>query len=262
MNGGVNGKPLSANSVLRVHSVLHRALNQAVKWGWLAGNPASKASPPRPRRTTLTPPSPPEVMRLIDAASKVNDQLPAFFRLAAATGARRGEICGLQWRDIDLDTAQLVISRSVANVKGAVIVKSTKTHAARRLSLDAGTVNALVELRGRRHALAKFAGTEIPPTSFVFSHEVDGHTPWRPDYATLAFVRPRDELGLGEVRLHDLRHFVATAMLAGGADIKTVSGRLGHADASTTLNIYAHFLEAPDRAAADRLGSILDQNAS
>ena len=62
-----------------------------------------------------------------------------------------------------------------------------------------------------RQLLAEFAGTEIPPASFVFSHEVDGHTPWRPDYATLAFVRLRDELGLGEVRLHDLRHFVATA---------------------------------------------------
>ena len=102
-HGGQGGKPLAPNSVQRIHGILHRALNQAVKWGRLATNPASKASPPRARRATLTPPAPVDVMRLIDSAAKVNAQLPSFLRLAAATGARRGELCGLQWRDIDFD---------------------------------------------------------------------------------------------------------------------------------------------------------------
>ena len=85
-----------------------------------------------------------------------------------------------------------------------------------------------------------------------------GLDPWRPGYATLAFGRLRDELGLEGVRLHDLRHFNATNLLANGTDIRTVSGRLGHADASTTLNIYAHFVERADQEAASLVGSLLD----
>ena len=69
------------------------------------------------------------------------------------------------------------------------------------------------------------------------------------------FVRLRDGLGLNGVRLHDLRHFVATRMLAAGVPVPTVSGRLGHASSSTTLNVYSHFLEASDREAAEALGS-------
>jgi putative hydrolase of the HAD superfamily len=82
--------------------------------------------------------------------------------------------------------------------------------------------------------------------------------PWRPAYATLAFVRLRNELGLERVRLHDLRHFTATRLLAGGQDVRTVSGRLGHANAATTLGVYAHFLEAADHDAAKVIGKLLD----
>lgn len=69
---------------------------------------------------------------------------------------------------------------------------------------------------------------------------MSGKVPWRPDYASLAFHRLRQELGLRSVRLHDVRHFNATLLLAAGTDIRTVSGRLGHTDASTTLDIDAH----------------------
>ena len=73
---------------------------------------------------------------------------------------------------------------------------------------------------------------------------------------TLAFGRIRDDLAL-PVRLHDLRHFAATSMLVSGQDVRTVSGRLGHADAATTLGVYAHFLESADKDAADLMGDLL-----
>src|SRR5262249_30485187 len=78
-----------------------------------------------------------------------------------------------------------------------------------------------------------------------------------PDSITRAFRRTCRRAGLNGVRLHDLRHYVATQLLVGGVDVRTVAGRLGHRDAATTLNVYAHFLEEADRGAADLLASRL-----
>jgi integrase len=260
-HGGRGGRELAPNSVLRIHALLHRALGQAVKWGWLTTNPAAAASPPRPKRHTIAVPEAADVLRLMAAAETVNPGLPVFFRVAAATGARRGEVCALRWKDIDLRKGQLTISRGLIEAQGRVIEKDAKTHAERRVTLDAGTVAVLEDHEKRSTEIARECGAKLGIDAYVFSREVDGSAPWRPGYVTLAFTRLRDELGLTGVRLHDLRHFNATNMLANGTDIRTVSGRLGHADASTTLNIYAHFLETSDIQAADRLGAVLDAAA-
>ncbi len=105
-------------------------------------------------------------------------------------------------------------------------------------------------------------GVRIDGQARVFSYEPDSSVPWRPDGVTARFVRLSDGLGLTGFRLHDLRHFVATRMLATGVPVPTVSGRLGHANSSTTLNVYSHFLEASDREAAEALGKLLDGTRS
>jgi integrase len=93
---------------------------------------------------------------------------------------------------------------------------------------------------------------------FVFSPELDGSKPWRPYHWTSAWSRLRDRIGIDPaVRLHDLRHFTATRLLDAGVPVKTVSGRLGHARPATTLNVYAHFIPATDRVAADLIGGLL-----
>lgn len=257
--GGVGGKPLSPASVKRVHAVLRRALAQAVKWGHLSINPAANASPPREPRHEVTPPDPIEVARLIAAADETTPPLGCFLRLAATSGARRGELCALRWKHVDLDNGVLLVERSiVVDGKGELVEKDTKTHAARRLRLDAGTVDRLRRHRAEREGYGTELRRMVDTEDFVFSHDPAGKIPWRPDYATLAFCRLRDDLGLSGVRLHDLRHFAATILLSGGKDVKTVSGRLGHANAATTLGVYAHFLEAADEDAAERLGATLD----
>jgi integrase len=256
--GGPRSTPLAANTVMRVHAVLHRALGQGVRWGWLTTNPADHATPGRPKRNEIAPPSPDAVVMLIEKAGTVNPALPVFLRLAAGTGARRGELCALRWENVDFEGRQLVIDRALVEIGGDVIEKDTKTHAARRVGLDTGTLEMLRAHRAEREDLARACGATVLPDSFLFSHEVDGSEPWRPGYVTTAFTRIRDELGLGTVRLHDLRHFTATRLLAAGKDIRTVSGRLGHANAATTLGVYAHFLQASDHDAADAIGALLD----
>jgi len=256
--GGAGERALSPNSVLRIHSVLHHALNRAVRWGWLATNPASAASPPRPRKHHVAVPDANDVARLVEAAARVNPALSVFFRLAAASGARRGELCALRWKHVDLERGRITISRGLVHAGGTIVEQGTKTHAERRVTLDPGTVATLEAHRSRQLETARLAGMTVGPNTFVFSDADDGSAPWRPGYVTLAFTRLRDDLGLDGVRLHDLRHFNATSLLTAGTDIRTVSGRLGHANASTTLNIYAHFVEHADEQAVAAIGRLLD----
>ena len=195
----------------------------------------------------------------MQAAQEVNPPLAVFLRLAAATGARRGELCGLRWDDLDLDAASLTIRRSIANTRSkGVVEKDTKTHAERRLSLDETTVAVLAEHRRTVAEFVERCGGELEADTFVFSHEPDASAPWRPDYVSLAFNRLRKTCDLPGVRLHDLRHFNASALLTEGTDFRTVSGRLGHADVSTTLDIYAHFVRHADEKAAGTIGTVLD----
>ncbi len=244
--GGAAGQPLSANSVNRVHAILHRAFEQGVAWGWIGHNPVHHATPPPVRRRPLRLPRPDDVAALIDAAGEVNAALPVLFRIAAVTGARRGELCALRWRHIDLDDATIHIAAALAVTPTGVVEGPTKTHAERRLSIDPGTVDRLRRMRASAH-----------PDGFVFSHD-GGVTPWRPDYATRAFARLALELGLPGLRLHDLRHFAATTMLLSGIDVRTAAGRLGHARPSTTLDVYAHYTQPADRHAASVLADSLD----
>ena len=261
-NGRRGGRPLDADTVRRFHNVLHVALKQGVRWGWLTSNPADNATQPRTTKHEVVLPTPAEVLRLVDASAEVNWALPYFLRLAAVTGARRGELCALQWKHVDHERRQLMIGRSILQLPAAPLIeKDTKTHATRKISLDVRTLELLRELRETQEARAARFGTTVKDDGYVFSHEIDASQPWRPDYATLAFGRLAKELNLPGLRLHDLRHFVATLMLTGGQDVRTVSGRLGHANAATTLSIYAQFMDAADHKAADLMGRLLDDGA-
>jgi len=141
-----------------------------------------------------------------------------------------------------------------------VVEKETKTYRSRRIALDPGTVKALQEQRTRMENRAEICETRLVDEGYIFPRDVEGRQPWRPDSgATGRFHRLRKKVGLETVRLHDLRHYVvATRLLDGGVPIRAVSERLGHANATTTLAIYAHAVPATDRRAALVMGDLLD----
>jgi len=256
--GGAKGRPLAPATVRQVHAILRTALNQAVKWGWLATNPAMQATPPRLRRAEVVPPEPKDVLRLIEAADAEDPDLAAFLRTSVTTGARRGELCALRWKNVDLKARTVTIAHNlVEGTNGTLVEKDTKTHAARRIALDTTTAAVLKEHRKRMEQRAKACGTALADDAYVFTRSVDGTEPWVPNEVTKLFIRLRNSIGLTNVRLHDLRHFSATRLLAAGVPVRTVSGRLGHANAATTLGVYAHFVEESDREAADALGAVL-----
>lgn len=255
---GVKGEPLSPSYIRRIHGTLHLALEQAVAWGWLTRNPASRASPPPARREALDVPDAAQVMVILDEAARTNPILGAFLRVAALAGARRGEIAGLRRSDIDFEAGAVTLRRVIIHAgRGDVIIKPyPKSRMARRIALDGDTVAAIADHLGWLGKRAASCGTTLDPDPWVFSHDLRADLPPRPDAFTRAFNRLRDKLGL-TVRLHDLRHAHATRLLTAGVDVRTVAGRLGHASATTTLSIYAGWVPAADRTAADIDGRLL-----
>ena len=257
---GVNGRSLSAQSVHHVHALIRRLLNQALKWGWILTNPALNASPPRVDRVELEVPDADTVTQIINFAHVRSPDIACFLRLAAVTGARRGELCAIRWRDFDKSGALFIKHSIVDGRRDELIEKGTKTHASRKIVIDALTMRVVNSQRERCEERSKTAGRRFSRNSFVFASSLDGSVPWRPHRVTLAFRRLCDELGIAGVRLHDFRHFTATQMLASGVPVKTVAGRLGHANAAMTLNVYAHALESSDSEAAHLLGGILNEH--
>jgi integrase len=255
---GERGKMLSPRTIRICHVVIRQALDQARKWGLITRNPATDASPPRSRHHEIHPPSVEQVLTLLAAAREYDEDFATYLRVLAATGCRRSEALALRWSAIEWEKSELLIAHSLTMVNSVVVEKDTKTHQARRLVLDPGSLQALMSHKKRAEVRASACGTVLTEDSFLFTSDAEGGTPWRPDVATNRFGRLCSSVGISGVRLHDLRHYVATNLGAGGTPIATISSRLGHRDRSTTLNIYQHALPAQDHQAAELLGSLLD----
>ncbi|HVX17507.1 MAG TPA: site-specific integrase [Acidimicrobiales bacterium] len=249
--GGRRGRPLSASTIRKVHVPLRLAFEQARRWGWIAANPAADAHPPKVGRQVVQPPSDDVLDRLIRVAEARDVDFAVLVRLGVNLGARRGEICALRWSDFDLDGATVTIRRVVQMVgHEAIVVERAKTAASvRSAALGPAVVAALRAMRHRHQErnLALGIGAE---DSYLFGPDKDPRRPMNPGVLNVRWRRLRKAAGVGDVRFHDLRHAVATRMLGQGYDVRTVAGRLGHANASMTLGVYAHFLPARDAAAA------------
>lgn len=255
---------LSRATVRHRHNILGAALHQAVKWDRIPRDVSDLASPP-PLRTRKIPRVRPEQVReLITAAEEQNPTLLAAIALAAVLGARRGELCGLRWSDIDLDAGFLTIQRAAKHgLDGrSVVIGDTKNHESRTLALDPFAVEVLRRHRVTAEKMASRAGVKLSPEGYVLTPPVTssdfdptGLTPVRPDYITVAHKRLAGSLGIA-VRFHDLRHFVATQMIGGKVDPKTAAGRLGH-DVVVLMRTYAAAIDENDREAAALVGRLL-----
>jgi len=208
---GADGLGPSRRRCTRV--VLHRVIAQAVRWAWLTRNPVSDATRPEVPRTIITPPSAATVRAILDAARSTDEVLHCWLQVAVATGARRGELCALRWCDFDLDARTVRIERSVSATKAhGIFIKTTKTGRVRLVSITSHAVAALRAQRERSAAVAVKAGREVQPTDLVFANDPAAQQPWRPELVTRRWERLRARTGHRNVRIHDLRHFVATEL--------------------------------------------------
>lgn len=254
--GGHKGRPLSPRTVQLTHAVLHGALEDARVDGLLDANPAALARPPRraPGEVELDDDlhvwSAAEVGRFLDAVD--DHPLRGVWHLAIGTGARRGELLGLRWQDVDLDALTVTIRRSLTVVDGVVRLLGTKTSRSRTLGIGPSVVAALRREREVQEARRQAAGHQWQDRWGLVFTEDDG-TPVPPMRVTQEFRRLVRHLDVPVVRFHDLRHGHASLLLAQGAPIKLVSQRLGHTTIAMTMDIYAHLLPGMDGDAAATL---------
>src|SRR6266571_369181 len=248
-HGGRDGRPLSAITISHIHRTLRKALADAVDVGQLlANNPAARSKRPKsasaePRRIWTV-----EHLGLFLAEAS-SHRLFAFYRLAAYTGARRGELLYLRWAALDLDAAEVTFGGSTAVVRGRRVEGSTKGGRSRTVSLDRDTVAIVREHRRKQAEERLSAGSAWTDSGLVFTSRWG--EPLYPDTVTALMTKlinrhnsadPPPDRALPHARLHDLRHLHATTLLLAGVPVHVVAARLGHADPAVTLRVYAHVL--------------------
>lgn len=244
----------SRRTVQYLHAILHRALEQAVKWELLQRNPSDAVDAPRPARAEIRPLTPDQVAQLVSAMQ--GDTLYPLYYLAVATGCRRGELVALRWSDVDWQRPAITINRTAEEVGGRVIWTEPKTARSRRtipLPGEAAAVlrSHLVQQEEQRRQL----GTLAAGQDLVFCRPTG--EPLSPGFVTQHFTVILNRAGLPHVRLHDLRHTHATMLLAADVHPKVVAERLGHSTITLTLDTYSHVLPTMQDEVTRKLNAIL-----
>ena len=254
------GGKLSPRTILDIHRVVSSILNTAVKWGLIPSSPASKATPPRVPRNEISCLDEHEVQRMIELLSGEPVQYRTIAFLALLTGMRRGEICGLEWKDIDFDNQQMRVVRSSQYIGNkTIITKEPKTQSGvRQFALSDTACTILRQHKVWQNEVRLSLGDQWNSTDRLFT--TWNGLPIFPDTLTgwfRDFTRKHD---FPPVTFHSLRHTHATLLIAEGTDIATVSKRMGHASVSTTLGTYTHALKSKDAEAARALDAMLNLN--
>ena len=254
-SGSKTGGSLSPPTVRYAHTVLGKALQDAVGWGIVEGYLFPDTYHlPRKATPNMTVWSPAEARRFVELVR--DDRLYAMWFLLLTTGMRRGEVVGLRWADIDLDGEVLSVSRAIASVDGVAMETEPKTAKGRRaIALDPATVDALRRHRERQAAERDLVGDGWTASGAVFTYP-DGRT-LHPDHVMVTFRRLVTGAGLPLIRLHDLRHTAATLALAAGVHPKVVQERLGHSSIGITLDTYSHVVQGMQAEAAAKVAGLL-----
>ncbi len=219
-----NGTGLSDRMVRSCHTTCRTALEKAVTEGVIRVNPAIGCKLPPKKAKEMQVLTPPEITRfLIQAREEGYYEL---FLLELTTGMRRGEILALKWRDLNLKTGELHISRQVLKVNGKVLISTPKTKSSNRMILlPPEMLELLAELKTRTDS------------EWIFPSPLDLTQPRHPSAVYHRFQKILERANCKRVRFHDLRHTFATMALENGMDIKTLSAMIGHVSAETTVNI-------------------------
>ena len=243
----VHGYALSDSVVRGTHMVLHQALDMAVKERLIARNPTNGTTIPKVGHVEK------QVLcdSQLDKFIEIIKQEPYwydFFYVEIMTGLRRGEICGLQWPDINFTDKTLFVRRSISKQHGCILIGETKTDTGRRKILLPQSVVALLQER-RKEAVGEW----------VFPHFAKPTEPLNPNSAYTKLKSILKRANLPSIRFHDLRHTFATHAIQGGVDAKTLAGILGHTDASFTLDTYTHVTNDMQKSASTVVNNMMQK---
>lgn len=248
------GGGLSAKTILEHHRLIHVVLKQAVMEGLIPFNPADRVIPPKTEKKDVNYFQPEEVELIRDALEEEPIKWRTLTHLFLITGARRGEILGIKWEDCDFDGNRIHICRNVqySPDKGIYITTPKTKTSDRWVSMPAETMKLLRRYRAWQGSERLRLGEYFESQGFVFTQ--DNGSPMHPDSVTDWMKKFSKRRGLPHINPHAFRHTMASILYFNGADSVSISKRLGHAQVSTTANIYAHVIVKADEKNADILG--------
>jgi integrase len=229
---------LAPRTVGHMHRVLRHALSQAVRWEELARNPADAVDPPKIEWKPLQTYDLPQTADVVEYFRNRTLYIPVL--LAALCGLRRGEICALRWKHVDLSTGQLSVVESLEQTRAGLRFKSPKSGKGRTVALQQTVIDELRAYRAKRAQEMLRLGVGLSDDDLVITHE-DG-SQVTPIYVSQQWGRLIAKTKLARLRFHDLRHAHATHLLGNGVHPKIASERLGHSKVGITLDLYSHVI--------------------
>jgi len=249
-------KPMAKGTIRGIHAILSGAFEAAMRWEWTDRNPAASARPPTASRRTILATSPEDVAKVIAEARARSAALGLYLWLVVVTGVRRGELCGLQIRDVDLDRGLVHVAFNYVVRAGQRIRKDTKTHQDRWLAIDPVTCALIAGYLAQIKAELAAVGAGLRDDAYLFSDDLAHARPWNPDWVTHKVADAADAAGV-ELDIKGGRHYTASQLLAGGFDLRNTAARLGHSGGgATTLRHYADPVPEVDRRAAAYLAQL------
>lgn len=252
-----SGAPLTGNTIRHYHIFLSALLRSAVEWQIIASNPCDRVTSPHGSSDEITCLEENDVAALVDALQEEPVSHRVMILLLLDSGMRRGELCGLEWKDIDFEHRSVFIRRNSVYVSGKGVYTDTpKTKRSKRIiNLPEESISMLRQYRTWQLQERLKLGDQWQEHDRLFT-QWNG-TPIHPQSVTGWFRNFLKRHGLPAVSVHSLRHTNATLLIVNGTNIRTVSARLGHSQTSTTVDTYAYAIQRADAVAADLIGSIV-----
>ena len=251
---------LKPSSVRYIHAVLHRALEQAVRFNLIPTNPASKVDPPKIRQDEITPLDSQQARVFLDATN--GDRFACLYTVSLTCGLRMGESLGLKWSDISLEDKTLRVNRQLQRMRredgkpGKLEFSEPKNASRRTIDLPQRAVEALTRHRKQQVEVQLRAGAEWQDNGLVFA--TGKGTPLEAQNIVNRYFKPLlRRAGLEDIRWHDLRHTYATLLLARGVHPTYVQKSLGHSSVQLTLDRYSHWMPSMGRNVADGINEAL-----
>ncbi|KKQ63518.1 MAG: Integrase family protein [Candidatus Shapirobacteria bacterium GW2011_GWF1_38_23] len=236
---------LSKRTVQFIHSILHKALDQALRWNMVIRNVCDLVDAPSPKRSVMNVWSPEQARLFLKFVE--NDRFYPLYALAIGTGMREGELLGIYWEDVDFIKSEISVQRALQYLvgKGLVLTEPKTDKSRRSVSVAKFAMDAL-----RNHF-------DASPNKLGLVFVTKNNTPFSPRNIVRHFKLKTKEAGLPEIRFHDLRHTAATLMLSGGIHPKVVQEMLGHSQISLTLDTYSHVVPSLQKEAAEKINDLM-----
>ena len=257
-NGKLDGKGgLSARTVLALHRIIHSALQQAVKWQLVIRNVAEAVEPPKAKKYKASFLTDKQTEELIAKAKNTDIYIPIM--IAIYTGARRGEILGLNWNNVDLEKGIIKIVDNLCATKNGLIIKQPKTNSGiRTIAISKSLVKILKNHKINQMKNKIRLGESYKENNMVCCYE-DGHL-FNPKRFSAKFNELLQANNLPMVRFHDLRHSHASLLVKMGVQPKEISSRLGHSNIGITMDLYSHLYEEADKEVANMFEKLINVN--